>query len=95
MLQGYVTLTALFSSLTSCFQCDVIAPEFESAAHELQRHGVLFAKVDSRAEEGLTATYGISSFPTLKLFRRGRPYNYNGVMDREGTRVCRPSLAVV
>ena len=78
----------LHAILTSCSRCDVIAPEFESKATEFRRRRVPFAKVDGAAEEGLAAAYGITSFPTLKLFRRGRLYDYTGPMDREGARAC-------
>jgi thioredoxin len=50
-----------------CAPCRAFAPVFEAAA---ARHpDVLFAKVDTQAEQGLAAHFGIRSIPTLMVFR--------------------------
>jgi thioredoxin len=50
-----------------CAPCRAFAPVFEAAA---ARHpDVLFAKVDTEAEQGLAAHFGIRSIPTLMVFR--------------------------
>lgn len=54
-----------------CGPCRVVAPELEKLA--AQRVGqAIVAKVDTDAEPGLSARFGISSIPTLILFRSGR-----------------------
>jgi thioredoxin 2 len=48
-----------------------MAPAFEQAARELEP-GVRLAKVDTEAEPGLGARYGVRSIPTMIVFRGGR-----------------------
>jgi thioredoxin 1 len=52
-----------------CGPCRMFAPVFEAAAAE---HGdIVFAKVDTEAEQHLAAWAGIMSIPTLMAFRDG------------------------
>ena len=54
-----------------CGPCKTMAPVFaQVAAEHLGR--VRFAKVDTEAEQGLAARFGIRSIPTLALFKRGQ-----------------------
>lgn len=54
-------------------------PEFEKAAQELKKQGkpIPFAKVDATAETELGSKYGVSGYPTMKIFRRGQAFSYN------------------
>ena len=54
-----------------CGPCKMMAPHFAQAAGLLEPQ-VRFAKVDTEAEPGLGAQYGIRSIPTLALFKAGR-----------------------
>jgi thioredoxin 1 len=50
-----------------CGPCRQFAPIFEEAS---ERHdGIVFAKVDTEANPQLSAAAGISSIPTLMIFR--------------------------
>jgi thioredoxin 1 len=50
-----------------CGPCRMFAPIFEAAS---EAHGdVVFAKVDTEAEQELAARFGIRSIPTLIAFR--------------------------
>ncbi|MGA7910305.1 MAG: thioredoxin [Candidatus Dormiibacterota bacterium] len=52
-----------------CGPCRAFAPTFEAAA---QKHeDVLFAKVDTEANQALARNAGIMSIPTLMVFRDG------------------------
>jgi thioredoxin 1 len=52
-----------------CGPCVNFAPIFEAAA---QKHSdVLFAKVDTEAQQGLSQAFEIRSIPTLAIFRDG------------------------
>jgi len=52
-----------------CGPCRQFAPVFEAAS---EKHGdVVFAKVDTEAEQGLSAAAQITSIPTLMAFREG------------------------
>ena len=52
-----------------CGPCRMFAPVFEEAS--TKRPEVTFAKVDTEAEQSLAAAAGISSIPTLMIFRDG------------------------
>jgi thioredoxin len=52
-----------------CGPCRAFAPVFEAAAK--QHDDIVFAKVDTEAEQGLAARAGIMSIPTLMIFREG------------------------
>jgi thioredoxin 2 len=47
-----------------------MAPAFERVAAEFEPE-IRFLKVDTDAEQGLSARYNIRSIPTLMLFRNG------------------------
>jgi thioredoxin 1 len=52
-----------------CGPCRSFAPVFEAAS---QTHaGIVFAKVDTEAEQELSSAAGITSIPTLMAFRDG------------------------
>lgn len=52
-----------------CGPCRMFAPIFEAASEKYP--DVTFAKVDTEAEQSLSASAGISSIPTLMAFRDG------------------------
>jgi thioredoxin 2 len=54
-----------------CGPCRMMAPQFEQAARQLKGRAV-FAKVDSDANPGLSARFGIRSIPTMVRLRAGR-----------------------
>jgi len=52
-----------------CGPCRQFAPIFEKASDE--HPGIVFAKVDTEAEQGLAAAAQITSIPTLMAFKDG------------------------
>jgi thioredoxin 1 len=54
-----------------CGPCRQFGPIFEKASE--QHPDVTFAKVDTDAEQELSADYGIRSIPTLVVYRDGIP----------------------
>jgi thioredoxin 1 len=52
-----------------CGPCRRFAPVFEAASE--QHPDIAFTKVDTEAEQGLSAAAGIRSIPTLMAFRDG------------------------
>ena len=54
-----------------CGPCRQMAPQFEAAAARF-RGRAQFVKIDSDAEQALSARLGIRSIPTLLLFHGGR-----------------------
>lgn len=52
-----------------CGPCRAFAPTFDSAS---EKHSdIVFAKVDTEAEQQLAAGFRITSIPTLMVFREG------------------------
>lgn len=54
-----------------CGPCRQFAPVFEASSEK--NTDITFAKVDTEAEQQLAASYGISSIPTLVVYRDGIP----------------------
>ncbi|PKY10697.1 thiol reductase thioredoxin [Acidithiobacillus marinus] len=54
-----------------CGPCRSMAPQFEQAARTL-RGRVLFAKVNTEAEQSLGARFQIRSIPSMLLFQNGQ-----------------------
>lgn len=52
-----------------CGPCRVFAPVFEAASNDYPK--ITFAKLDTEAERGIASALGISSIPTLMIFRDG------------------------
>ena len=52
-----------------CGPCRMFAPVYEKAAET--HEDIVFAKVDTEAEQGLSGQAGITSIPTLMAFRAG------------------------
>lgn len=54
-----------------CGPCKMFAPVFNQVAAELNTR-YRFVKINTEAEQGLAAQYGIRSIPTLAIFNGGR-----------------------
>lgn len=66
-----------------CGHCQRLAPSFAQAAAELRNESspARLGKVDATAQTALATEFGITSYPTLKLFRDGNrthPLAYTG-----------------
>ncbi|XP_075574509.1 protein disulfide-isomerase A2 isoform X2 [Pelecanus crispus] len=72
-----------------CGHCQQLAPAFARAATTLRNESspVRLGKVDATVQAALANEFGITSYPTLKLFcdgNRTHPLAYTGRMDAEG-----------
>ncbi|XP_062999571.1 protein disulfide-isomerase A2 [Elgaria multicarinata webbii] len=72
-----------------CGRCQALAPEYAKAAAALKNESSPWrlAKVDSLEEQALSAEFGVTTYPVLKLFRDGNrthPTDFTGQPDAEG-----------
>lgn len=68
----------------SCKFCQELEPDYQAAARTLIDSGIPVARVDGKAEKALAEAYRVTNFPTFKLFRKGRAFNYKGPTDHRG-----------
>ncbi|XP_018422420.1 PREDICTED: protein disulfide-isomerase A3 [Nanorana parkeri] len=67
-----------------CGHCKKLAPEFEVAATKL-KGTVALAKVDCTANSNTCNKYGVSGYPTIKIFRDGEESGaYDGPRSADG-----------
>jgi len=70
-----------------CGHCKRLAPEYEKAATALKNNDppVSLAKVDCTAHTKTCGKYGVSGYPTLKIFKGGSlSDDYNGPREADG-----------
>jgi protein disulfide isomerase family A protein 3 len=70
-----------------CGHCKRLAPEYEKAATTLLKNDppVALAKVDCTVETKTCGKYGVSGYPTLKIFKNGElSEDYNGPREADG-----------
>jgi protein disulfide isomerase family A protein 3 len=70
-----------------CGHCKRLAPEYEKAATNLKDNDppVALAKVDCTVEKATCDKFGVSGFPTLKIFRNGEmSSDYSGPREADG-----------
>ncbi|KAK7463957.1 hypothetical protein BaRGS_00038039 [Batillaria attramentaria] len=70
-----------------CGHCKKLAPEYEKAATRLKSNDppVPLAKVDCTEEKDTCSQYGVSGYPTLKIFKGGElKKDYDGPREADG-----------
>jgi len=79
-----------------CGHCKALAPEWEKAAEELKGQ-VKVAAVDATVHQRLAQEYGITGFPTIKVFKAGPklgdPEDYRG--PREAPAIVQYALELL
>ncbi|WBW74475.1 ER protein disulfide isomerase [Schizosaccharomyces osmophilus] len=81
-LQELLSADALFMTkfyAPWCGHCKALAPEYESAAEELEKDNISMIEVDCTEEADLCNEYNIRGYPTLTVFKNGDVSNqYSG-----------------
>ncbi|XP_041669532.1 protein disulfide-isomerase A4 [Cheilinus undulatus] len=69
-----------------CGHCKKLAPEYEKAAKELSLRSppIPLAKVDATVENKIASRFDVTGYPTLKIFRKGKVFDYNGPREKYG-----------
>jgi len=69
-----------------CGHCKSLEPEWSAAAKKVSRLNpkVLLAKVDADAHKDLAEKYGVSGYPTIKIFKSGKAEEYEGPREAKG-----------
>jgi len=69
-----------------CRYSKKLKPEWKKLADNLKAdksYAVTLAKVEAYDEKKLAEQYGVEGFPTIKMFIKGTPYDYNGERTQE------------
>jgi len=65
-----------------CGHCKNLAPVWEEVAHELK--GIAnVAKLDCTTEKAIAERFGIGAYPTIKMVRDGKVYDYKASRNKE------------
>jgi protein disulfide isomerase family A protein 3 len=69
-----------------CGHCKKLTPEYAKAAGILKSNDppVRLGKVDATIESELGQRFGVTGYPTLKVFRAGTPTDYKGPREAQG-----------
>lgn len=67
-----------------CSHCKQMQPEYEAAARSLLEYGIPLAKVDGTSEKALADSFQITGYPQMRVFRKGRVFEYKGPREHRG-----------
>ena len=70
---------------TWCGHCKKFLPTYVKISQKLyeEKPRINLAKIEMSSNNEIKNKYNISSFPTIKFFQKGKPYNYDGERDEE------------
>lgn len=77
-------------SYLRCEYCQILEPKYEAAAEELFafNSSIVLARVDGDKEKNLYNRMGLNGYPTIFVFHKGRPFEYEGLRRADGMYVC-------
>ena len=70
---------------TWCGHCKKFLPTYVKTSQKLydEKPRINLAKIEMSSSKEIKKVYNISSFPTIKFFQKGKPYDYDGERDEE------------
>eukprot|EP00978_Attheya_sp_CCMP212_P020401 scaffold58325_cov56-Attheya_sp.AAC.5 len=72
-----------------CGHCKSLLPEWDDASLALDGQGAFLGVVDATREEELAKIYGVTGYPTIKIFPGGPNKTPSDAMDYQGERIAR------
>jgi len=66
-----------------CGHCKALKPTWEKLGPQMAMLGITIGQIDCTVHTDIASRYAIRGFPTIKLFRRGRAIDYEGMRDQE------------
>ncbi|CAG5079717.1 Oidioi.mRNA.OKI2018_I69.PAR.g9336.t1.cds [Oikopleura dioica] len=66
-----------------CGHCKALKPTWEKLGPRMAELGIIIGQVDCTEHTDIAARYAVRGFPTIKLFRRGRAIDYEGMRDAD------------
>ena len=69
-----------------CGHCKALQPEWDEASSKLDGSGAFLGIVDATVETSLASQFGVSGYPTIKVFPGGSGKTYSDAMEYEGGR---------
>ncbi|RDB22496.1 Protein disulfide-isomerase [Hypsizygus marmoreus] len=67
-----------------CGHCKALAPHYEEAATALKEKNIILASVDCVDEADLCQAKEVQGYPTLKVYKNGKPTDYTGARKADG-----------
>ena len=68
-----------------CGHCKKFLPTYVKISQKLyeEKPRINLAKIEMSSNNEIKNIFNISSFPTIKLYQKGKPYDYNGERDED------------
>ena len=66
-----------------CGHCKALKPTWEKLGPQMAMLGITIGQIDCTVHTDIASRYAIRGFPSIKLFRRGRAIDYEGMRDQD------------
>ncbi|CBY08631.1 unnamed protein product [Oikopleura dioica] len=66
-----------------CGHCKALKPTWEKLGPQMALLGITIGQIDCTVHTDIASRYAVRGFPSIKMFRRGRAIDYEGMRDQE------------